>query len=117
MDHRLERKISIVLPVYSGISLLKELMVSLESTIRNGQLEYVEEIIIVNDNPNNNELADFLTDWLRFPSLPYRLITNERNRGFVCSVNRGMSEANKDTDVMLLNSDTRVFGRWLNSFA
>ncbi len=41
------------------------------------------------------------------------LLVNEHNRGFVHSVNRGIQYAG-DNDVILLNSDTRVHGDWVD---
>ena len=41
------------------------------------------------------------------------LLRNERNRGFVQSVNVGMSR-HPDRDVVLLNSDTEVANDWLD---
>jgi GT2 family glycosyltransferase len=43
----------------------------------------------------------------------FRLVTNERNVGFVRSVNRAF-QLDARRDVVLLNSDTRVFGNWLD---
>ena len=41
------------------------------------------------------------------------LLRNERNQGFVRSVNRGMT-LHRDRDVVLLNSDTEVANDWLD---
>ncbi|UVF18353.1 glycosyltransferase [Microvirga terrae] len=41
------------------------------------------------------------------------LLKNEVNLGFVASVNRGMA-LHSDRDVLLLNSDTAVYGNWLD---
>lgn len=41
------------------------------------------------------------------------LLKNEVNLGFVASVNRGMA-LRSDRDVLLLNSDTAVYGDWLD---
>lgn len=43
----------------------------------------------------------------------FTLLTNERNLGFVRSVNAGMRQAGT-RDVVLLNSDTEVYGDWLD---
>ena len=51
---------------------------------------------------------------LRFdPSRRVTLLRNERNLGFVQSVNRGMV-LHPDRDVVLLNSDTEVANDWLD---
>ena len=42
----------------------------------------------------------------------FELLRNESNQGFLRSVNRGI-DLDPDADIVLLNSDTEVFGDWL----
>ena len=44
----------------------------------------------------------------------FRLESNDRNRGFVATANRGMRLSPAGHDVLLLNSDTEVFDFWLD---
>jgi GT2 family glycosyltransferase len=44
------------------------------------------------------------------------LVVNETNRGFAASINRGVA-LHPERDVILLNSDTQVFGDWLDRLA
>lgn len=69
------------------------------------------ELVVVDDASPEDELAT----WLRQQAGAGRLtlLRNDSNRGFVASVNRGMS-LHPDRDVVLLNSDTEVANDWLD---
>jgi GT2 family glycosyltransferase/glycosyltransferase involved in cell wall biosynthesis len=68
------------------------------------------EIIVVDDASPERELSNLL-DRLADAGV-ITLLRNAANAGFVASVNKGM-KAHEDRDVILLNSDTEVFGNWV----
>lgn len=70
------------------------------------------EIVAINDSPDDSELRRVLAKSINdfAPIVPCRLIENERNFGFVRSVNLAAQQAVANGhDVLLLNSDTIVF--------
>src|SRR5215472_8307349 len=67
-------------------------------------------IVVVNDCSPEPELAEHLRRLAAAGKII--LLENARNLGFVESVNAGMRAS--DRDVVLLNSDTLVFGNWLD---
>jgi len=69
------------------------------------------ELVVVDDASPDPVLAAALDDLAARGRI--RLLRNEENVGFVRSANRGM-ELHLDRDVVLLNSDTEVFGDWLD---
>ncbi|WP_435106108.1 glycosyltransferase [Arhodomonas sp. AD133] len=68
-------------------------------------------LIVVDDACPEPALAKWLDELATSGDI--ELIRNERNQGFVRSVNRAMS-CHPDRDVVLLNSDTEVHGDWLD---
>jgi O-antigen biosynthesis protein len=69
------------------------------------------DLVLVDDASPVAELSSLL-DYLSSRGL-LTLLRNKKNRGFVGSVNNGM-KLHSDRDVVLLNSDTEVFGNWLD---
>lgn len=98
--------VDVVIPVYRGLDETRD---CLQSVLANttGPLG---RIIVVEDRSPEPELVA----WLKTLAADGRihLIRNERNLGFVRSVNAGMTEAGRH-DVVLLNSDTEVPPGWL----
>jgi GT2 family glycosyltransferase len=99
--------IDVVVPVYGNRSLtLAAIGSALAAPNRTAH-----EVVVVDDASPDRLLSDDLQQ-LADAGL-VTLLRNERNAGFVTSVNRGMA-LHPDRDVVLLNSDTRVFGDWLD---
>ena len=104
---RARASVDVVMPVYGGRALALAAIGSVLEAANRGAYE----LIVVDDaSPDPLLRADLAT--LAEAGL-ITLLVNERNVGFVGSVNRGMS-LHPDRDVVLLNSDTRVFGDWLD---
>ena len=101
------RLVDVVIPVYEG---LKETIVCMNSVQRTVKDSWAR-IIIVNDCSPDRQITDYLRN-LAQEHPEFVLLENEKNLGFVASVNRGMSY-DKDRDVLLLNSDVEVAGNWL----
>ncbi|MBK7168685.1 MAG: glycosyltransferase [Gammaproteobacteria bacterium] len=99
--------VDVVVPVYKGKSetlrCLRSVLLALNET--------PHELIVINDASPDEELVEALR---RQAGLGYfTLLDNDGNRGFVESANRGMA-LHPRRDVVLLNSDTEVFGDWLD---
>ena len=96
-----------MVPVYRG---LEETRRCLQSVLAGGNAAACE-VIVVDDAGPEAELCA----WLAALAADGRisLYRNDRNQGFVATVNRAMS-LHPDRDAVLLNSDTEVSGNWLD---
>ena len=100
-------KVDIVVPVYGSRCLtLRTIDSVLSSAVRTPY-----ELIVVDDASPDPVLRRDL-ELLAGKGL-LTLLVNERNLGFVGTSNRGFA-LHGDRDVVLLNSDTQVFGDWLD---
>lgn len=99
--------VDVIIPVYRG---LDETRHCLESVLAFPQ-QTAHEIVVINDCSPEPELTVLLRQWAA--SGAFTLLENPVNTGFVNAVNRGMV-LHPDRDVVLLNSDTEVYGDWLD---
>jgi GT2 family glycosyltransferase/glycosyltransferase involved in cell wall biosynthesis len=99
--------IDIVIPVYRG---LDETLNCIYSVLRSKN-ETAYEMVVVDDKSPEAELSEKLGELASRGLIT--ILRNRRNLGFVGSVNRGM-RLHMDRDVLLLNSDTEVYGDWLD---
>jgi GT2 family glycosyltransferase len=99
--------IDVVIPVYRGLSQTRR---CIESVLANRQATRFE-IAAVDDASPEADITSYLDGLAAAGRIT--LVRNERNLGFVQSVNRGMS-LHADRDVVLLNSDTEVANDWLD---
>lgn len=103
--------IDVVIPVYNGADVALRCILSV---LRAKELNSVpHELIVINDASPDLELGQEL-EALASRGL-FTLLSNQENRGFVFTVNRGM-RLHPSRDVVLLNSDTEVYGDWLDRF-
>lgn len=100
-------RVDIVMPVYGRADLT---LAALRSVLESAP-KTAFDVVVVDDASPDPRLAEALRTLAdrRLVSL----VTNHRNLGFTASVNRGMS-LRPERDIVLLNSDTRVFGNWLD---
>lgn len=102
--------VCVIVPVYAGLQetrrCLESLLVSLNCQ------RTVCRVIIVDDCSPEPELSAYCCN-VAETNPAVSLLRNEKNLGFVKSVNRGMREA-RDDDVILLNSDTEVANDWID---
>jgi len=99
--------VDVLVPVYKGrAETLRCLFSVLAST---NKTPY--ELVVINDASPDPELTDDL-ERLANRGL-FTLYANDKNRGFVHTVNLGMA-LHGDRDVVLLNSDAEVYGDWLD---
>jgi GT2 family glycosyltransferase len=107
----LKANVSIVIPTWNGVELLKQFFPSVAAAAR----RYIEstgnlvEIVLVDDGSTDATAAWFHDrQSAADPAEPVaRLLVNETNRGFVESVNRGVRES-RHPHVLLLNNDVEV---------
>ena len=99
--------VDVVIPVYRGLTKTRR---CIDSVLADPG-KPLGRVIVVEDHSPHPELVT----WLAEMAARHRiiLIRNERNEGFVVSVNRGI-EAAGNRDVVLLNSDTEVPPGWLS---
>lgn len=95
-----KKSISVIIPNYNGINLLKEYLPFAIDAIKNAGTEY--EIIIVDDK-SKDDSVDFIKQ--NYPSI--KLLLNPENHGFSYTCNRGI-EAAKYELIFLLNSDVKL---------
>lgn len=99
--------IDVLIPIYRGY---EETMRCIYSVLNSSpKVEY--RLVLVNDKSPDMHLVDNLEILLKNDL--FDLYTNTDNLGFVRSCNLGM-KLHPERDIVLLNSDTEVFGDWLD---
>lgn len=98
--------IDIIIPVYRDLAITQACIDSVLASV----LPDDTHIIVVEDASPEPELKSYCESLATFAAIT--VIHHEKNRGFVASVNEGM-RLHSDSDVVLLNSDTRVANDWL----
>jgi glycosyltransferase involved in cell wall biosynthesis/GT2 family glycosyltransferase len=107
--------VDVIVPVYGAAGAFARCVESLLAWTDLGR----HRLVIVLDGPQPATTAELVARLLRERPEGVKVLTNEERRGFVVSVNRGMSEGSEGPerdvrDVVLLNSDTRVTAGWLD---
>lgn len=96
----MQKGISVVIPNYNGVQLFPHTLPTVFEALSSLQISY--EVLVVDDcSPDGS--ADFLQK--EFPGV--RVISNEKNSGFVLTANRAVGNAQYDI-VLLLNSDVQL---------
>lgn len=103
-----KRNIDLIIPVYKNHEMTGTCVESVLSCIHE-IADRDPRLILINDSPDDLEVSKLLSRLAeKFPFV--ELITNERNLGFVKSVNKGLEISTRDKrDVILINSDTQTF--------
>jgi GT2 family glycosyltransferase len=96
------RRFTVVIPVYRDVAITRACIDSVIAT-RNAD---TDPVVLVDDASPDLDMAELLASYAELPHV--HVLTNQDNRGFVRSVNRALAFC-RDGDVVLLNSDTRVF--------
>ncbi len=103
-------RLTIVVPVYRGVAETRACIESVLAT-RNADSD---RLIIVADKPPEPQMLPILGYFATKPNVI--LLVNDQNLGFIKSVNRGL-EFCLSGDVLLLNSDTKMFPGALDELA
>jgi GT2 family glycosyltransferase len=98
--------IDLIIPVYRGLAATQRCL----DSVLAGAMPAEFEAIVVDDATPEPEIARFLDRLASDARIT--LLRNDRNLGFVRSVNLGMAQ-HRDRDVVLLNNDTEVANDWL----
>lgn len=100
--------IDIIVPVYRNVALVKDCLDSLRRNL--GEIAaFRPRIIVINDSPDDEPVTEYLAAAQKSAEIDV-LITNEKNVGFVRSVNKGIAAARlRGADAILVNSDTVTF--------
>lgn len=106
-DSSPEANVDVIIPVYKGYNDTLNCLFSIYQSKNKTPFS----VTVINDCSPDSKLSDAL-DLLASKQM-FNYLKNERNLGFVESVNRGM-RAHKKADVILLNSDTEVYNDWLD---
>lgn len=102
-----EARVDVVVPVYGN----RHLTLRAIDSVLAAKVSVPFELVVVDDASPDPVLAAELRE-LEKQGL-VSLLVNETNLGFVQTANRGLL-LHEDRDVVLLNSDTNVFGDWLD---
>jgi GT2 family glycosyltransferase len=94
-------KITVIVPVYGDFDATKECLDRLRYGI--GDAGDIAQAIVVNDASPDHKITYYINELKSKPG--FTILENERNLGFVGSVNRGLAHAPAG-DVILLNADT-----------
>jgi hypothetical protein len=97
-----DRRLNIIIPIYRDAMITKSCV---DSVLRHRDAA-TDSIILINDCSPEPEIPLILPQYLHHRNV--FLLTNEENRGFLQSVNRGMRFC-RAGDIVLLNSDTNIF--------
>ena len=99
--------IDIIIPIFNGYDFVSKLLDSIEKNT--DQLSY--RLLLVDDASSDENLSHYLVEFSEQKNHVV-LIKNDKNLGFVASVNRAFPYVNSALFV-LLNSDTQVPPGWL----
>jgi GT2 family glycosyltransferase len=105
----LDRKaIDIIVPVYKSVHLTARCLNSLADQIQE-IASSDPRLIVINDSPGESDVHAMLDAFVSRHSY-VSVLKNERNLGFVKSVNKGLEIAcNAGRDVILVNADTETY--------
>ena len=105
--HPLRYPVTVLIPVYNAVSDVRSLVASLEKSAPT--TEEGLSFIFADDGSDDPGLpAVWKLPFFARPDV--LLLHNQRNLGFVVSVNRLIAKARPLSDIVILNSDTKVFG-------
>jgi len=106
-DARESVVLDIIIPAYKNKGLTLQCIYSVLSS----KVKIAYELIVINDASPDKELQKRLEILAKRKLIT--LISNNENLGFVKTVNKGFN-VNTNRDVVILNSDTEVYGNWLD---
>ena len=100
--------ITILMPVYNAFELLPKVLERIEH-----HTDLPWHLILVEDCSSDNRVRPWLRKWAQPRSDRVTLLENDRNLGFIATVNRGLDHARPEgRHVVLFNSDAFVPAGW-----
>lgn len=103
------RKVTIIIPVYNGYEAFKYLIESLAYTYSKKVSEL--NFVVIDDASTDCRIKEFLQIQDFFNRSDVAVYHNHSNIGFAGTINRGLHLSDTGSDIVLLNSDTLVFGK------
>ena len=103
------RLVNVIVPVYDGIAETAKCLAELFGSRQRNKTEF--QVTIIDDCGPEPAMRALLDEFSHHNST--HLIANERNLGFVSSVNKALA-LSKGHDVVLLNADAVVANDWLD---
>jgi len=97
---------AVIIPVHNAPDELNRCLASVDRTV-----PAETEVIVIDDGSTDEEFGDVLRRWRQRARSSWHFHYQEKNMGFVATVNRGMEMTRRD--VVLLNSDTETTPGWL----
>lgn len=102
-------KCDIIIPIYNAYECVKACV---ESVLKNTNFDKAH-LILIDDKSPDERMVPLIEKYEKENSKKITVLKNDKNLGFVGTVNRGMKYSKND--VLLLNSDTEVSGGgWLD---
>ena len=98
-------ELAVIVPVYNAYS---EVQSCLQSLVRH--TPWWVEVILINDASSDQRIPELLQRYAQYSNI--RVFENSSNLGYTRTVNRGIEIA-YHSDVIVLNSDTRVTSGWI----
>jgi len=99
--------VDVIVPVYGGLSATQRCL----SSVLNARNERACHLVVINDASPSPAITEYLRSLGEDPRIT--LLENQENKGFVGTVNAGMS-VHRSCDVVILNADTVVLDGWLD---
>ena len=99
-------RVVVIVPVYRNLEVTRNCLESLMAS----DLPEHATIIVIDDNSPEDAVSAYCQELTKRFDL--QLVVNDKNLGFVRTVNKGFS-LNTDADIILLNSDTVVSNDWV----
>lgn len=100
---------TVVIPVFNAI---EEVIACIESALANTNLSSKNQLLIVNDGSTDPQVEIKLSAYSKVEHVT--IVTNKENLGYTRTINKAVDIC-RDTDVILLNSDTIVTKFWLRN--
>ncbi|WP_289022706.1 glycosyltransferase [Desulfobacter postgatei] len=97
----LDHPVTVIIPNWQSLNEIRECLDALTARDWQGKLT-----IIVVDNASDREVVHYLAE--REAAGDIQLIQNTHNYGFTYAVNQGITQANPEADILLLNNDAIV---------
>lgn len=105
---KLTKPVCVLVPVYNGVDALRALADSLEQTHPNPNPLLL--FLFIDDGSPDKGVQELLSSHRFFQRHDVQVEANAQNLGFVRTVNRGIKISPPQSDLILLNADTQVFG-------